>query len=234
MAITMPRRMAGPSRKHVLHRRLRVVRVLAILALTAVTAIGCGPAPTQTGSAQPSHPLGALVDQSDGRFGYEMLRPAGWAAVEVAEGRGYLDARSPQDARLGLVVVNLAVAARSVADPQAELPQWEAFRRDPTLDGWTSGIERMWRSDGIDYQTLKQMSTGKVYLTSSRANRELQAVAFVVRSEQPLVVALVGTASHPLFDRSQLSDGLLDDFMTIVDSVKAIPVDPNNVAPSLP
>jgi hypothetical protein len=225
---------AGPSRKDFLLRRLLVVPALAIVALTAVAALGCAPAPTPTGSAQPGHPLGALVNQSDGRFGYEMLRPAGWAAVEAAPGRGYLDARSLQDARLGLVVTNLAVAARSVADPQGELPQWEAFRRDPTLDGWTSGIERMWRSNGIDYQTLKATSTAKVYLTSYGANRELQVVAFVVRSGQPLVVGLQGTASHPLLDRSQLSASLLGDFMTIVDSLKAIPVDPNNVAPSLP
>jgi hypothetical protein len=190
--------------------------------------------PEDPGNVSPPLPgalIPSLVQQIDGRFGYSILRPAGWTAHDGGGFRGYLDASDPADTRVSVTVTNYAVLAAK--DPTGIVAQWDAFRRDSSLDGWTAGVERSMHSNGIDFTLVETLPNAKIYLTTEPGSSGLKA--YIIDKGQPLGVGLVGPAAHPSLEPlDQLrADGTYDDFVTIVNSVRAIPFDPSNVSPPL-
>jgi len=79
----------------------------------------------------------AFVDQTDGACGYRMLRPQDWQPSQ-AECRSYALTTSAED-RLVLRVVNYQVIAQQLDG--ATVAQYEAFKLDSSLEGWTAAVE---------------------------------------------------------------------------------------------
>jgi hypothetical protein len=183
-----------------------------------------------------SSQVGRLSRQADGKFGFAMLRPAGWTAHDGAEqGRVYRDAKSAAQAHVILSVSNLAVATHPDPSEGADL-DWELFRRDRSLDGWTAGLERLWQSNRQPFTLVQRLPNAKVYATSYPNGSQFGLVAYVVDAGQPLVVGLTGPEAYgrPLKPLAQLrADGLYADFITMVKSVRAAPADPARVSPPL-
>lgn len=57
-------------------------------------------------------------------------------------------------------------------------------------------------------------------------------MALVVDDQQPLTIELSFSGNKAKIDRLR-EEGIVDDFMVMVDSAKAIPYDPANVEPPL-
>jgi hypothetical protein len=187
-----------------------------------------------------------FVRQTDGKFGYEMLRPAAWTPRDGRiAGRLYFNAKTPSESDVLLSVNNLAVTARNLSDPDGSFPHWELFRRVRSLDGWTAGIEAGWLHDRVPFRLVETLPNAKVYATRLPLNSTTQTgekadphfglVAYVVDQGQPLVIGLDGAANRPSLeplDRLR-AGGAVEGFITMVRSAKAIPVDPSNVSPPL-
>ena len=125
-----------------------------------------------------------------------------------------------------LVVTNLLVA------PTGSI-QSELFSQAPTLDGWTARLERSMHSNDIEYTLLEVFPRAKVYATVTLGHLGLNG--YVVDGGQPVTIALQATAQKVTLEPlDQLrSSGVLSDFMTMVESVHAIPEDATNISPPI-
>ncbi len=87
--------------------------------------------------------IGSFVWQTDGAYGYGMLRPAGWDAAELGDLRAFRTPGSAQSANaLGISVSNLqARAGLAQAPGGVRSIVLSLFEKNPTLAGWTAGIE---------------------------------------------------------------------------------------------
>jgi hypothetical protein len=225
----------APARLHLLGLGWRVG--LAIAVAVIVVAAGLLVVPRLVGPAAPPSPLGALIQQTDGAYGYQMLRPADWTGqgdVRLPV-RGYSDTKDGRQARRLLIVSNLEVMAQAYSSPGSLYPDWETFRSHSTLDGWTATLEQGWRHDGLLFSLIETLSNAKVFWTAQPDGSRPYLVAYVVDGGTPLTVVLSGGAADLSFEPlDQLrADGLLDGFITMVNSIRAIPADPSNVSPSL-
>lgn len=179
--------------------------------------------------------VGTLVSQTDGRYGYEMLRPAAWTAVDLggSAGRGYKPSSETPGDRLLLQVGNLSDAAK-LANPDRETTaQWELFHRNPSLAGWTIGIEQMWQAIGIEFTVLETLPNAVIYALPSPDGSQVQLGAYAVDHGQPLVIGLSASGAYGSLDTLR-ADGLLSAFDAMVKSVQAIDANPSNVLPTLP
>jgi hypothetical protein len=208
------------------------------LALTTVIlaalAGGCGIWPATAEPSPSGSAFGALVDQVDGQFGYEMLRPAAWSIVAgPGAGRTYRSPTTGTGRPLLLSANNLAVAPHPDPSEGIDL-QWELFRQSGTLDGWTSRLQRSMDANGIQLTLLQALPSAKVYLWRG-PDGTLALNAFAIDHGQPLFVALIGSVpAVSLGAPDQLrADGTLAAFTTIVTSIRAVPADPANVSPPL-
>lgn len=172
--------------------------------------------------------------QTDGLYGYRMLRPAGWEAVDMKDRRGY---RPPglagQADQVLLMAFNLQVIAKATQSPTGLIAQWSLFERDHSLDGWTGGIEQMWASDGLEFSLVRTLPHAKVYLLKpSAASDVIELAAFAVDDDQPLTIGLEAYGAYADERRLQ-QEGILDDFATMVASISAVQPDPTNIDPAL-
>lgn len=193
----------------------------------------CQPTPARNNAAIPtpsSQVISNFVWQTDGLCGYHMLRPRKWDS-SVSECRSYmLPGSQSQTNRLIFRAINYQVRAQGMTD--GILAQLELFERDPSLDGWTRGIEKMWESNGIEATLLETLSHAKLYAVRSPGSEDLQIVAYVIDQNQPLGIYL--TASGIYADLGYLREaGILDDLVTMVSSLQATDYDPANINPEL-
>jgi hypothetical protein len=133
-------------------------------------------------------------------------------------------------------VYNVGVTGRAHPDPNGGIVEWDAFRQNPTLEGWTSNLERSWRHDQLPFVLLEALPDAKVYWRAVLPDGTRPSlVAYAVDGGQPLIVGLSGGTAQPALeplDRLR-ADGVLADFISMVRSLRAIPADPENVSPSL-
>ncbi len=217
-----------------MNRLLLLVLLSTTLATSACTR-NTGPLP----SIQPSEDIiptpassliGGFTWQTDGFYGYRMLRPAGWSAVNVGPGRGYgtPDFSGTAD-RLLLRVVNYQLLP---GRPNGIVAQKQLFEQNPSLEAWTAGIERLWQSNKTHFSLLRTLPQAKIYLVQQPGAPDLDIVAYAVDQNQPLCVDLTASGSYANLGRLQ-SEGVVDDFAAMVESLRAIPYDPANVVPTV-
>jgi hypothetical protein len=177
--------------------------------------------------------VGTFIWQTDGPFGYRMLRPANWVSTKPLDGR-YYGTPGFQDKtdRIVLRVINLQAYYKSGTGAHGVNAQLLLFEKDSSLEGWTKGIERMWKSNGLGFTLLRTLPQAKVYRVKTPGDANIQLVAFAVDHKQPLAMQLTASGVYADMERLQ-TEGVLDDFVTMVASVQAIPQDPQNIAPPL-
>jgi hypothetical protein len=224
-------------------KELKTMRTIAIfilsilgLLLAACAAVN-SPTPTLLATSTDPIPTPAstrikqFVWQTDGLCGYRMLRPERWAAAD-AECRAYLLPGSKrQTDQLALRVANYQVLAQQ--QTEGIIAQYELFKQNPSLEGWTKGVEQMWQSNGIESTLEDTLPQAKIYSLPSPGSSDIQVVALTTNQEQPLVVGLNASGEYADLERLR-NEHIWDDFVTMVNSLGAIDYDPNNVTPSLP
>jgi hypothetical protein len=218
--------------------RSRNILRLSILGLLLVAcAEANSPTPTLFASRTDSIPTPAstlieqFVWQTDGLCGYRMLRPDMWIAAE-SECRIYV----PPDLQDRNNQVILRVANYQVmAQQQTEgiLAPYELFKKDPSLEGWTKGVEQMWQSNGLESSLEAQLPRAKIYSLRSPGASDIQLIALAIDQDQPLVIGLNASGEYADLERLR-NEHLWDDFVAMVNSVSAINYDPGDVVPSLP
>jgi hypothetical protein len=177
--------------------------------------------------------VGTFIWQTDGLFGYRVPRPASWESMKPLDGRYYgTPGFQDRTGRLVLRVINLQAYYHSGANVHGVNAQLALFEKDSSLEGWTKGIERIWKSNGLGFTLLRALPEAKVYMVKTAGYANLELVAFAVDQKQPLAMELTASGVYADMERLQ-TEGVLDDFATMVASIQAIPQDPQNVSPSL-
>lgn len=164
--------------------------------------------------------IAGFVREVDEEFGYEILRPANWQAVDLGNQRGYAPPLPNGDPdQVLLVVANLQKVADDQGDDDTVVANYQIFQDNPTLTGWTQAIEAFWARMGIPFEPLQGPTDAMIYALTPLAD-QTQIVAFVVSAGQPLVITLNGYGAFANFEEIQIS-GLLTDFMSMVESAAA-------------
>lgn len=214
------------------------VAMAALLVVAGLAEIATQPNSTPGGviASPRSSLITGWVEQTDGVYGYTILRPANWtpAGGDFPDGRQYLGP-GPATDQQGIVIraVNLQLPAAHPAGPGSS-GLWPLFQQHPTLDGWTAAIEDQIRSaPPSSFVVLRTLPEARLYQMTYPGLGYVFLVAYVVDSGQPLIISLSANGTDADLGRLQ-AQGIVDDFATMVASVTAIPVDPLNVAPPLP
>jgi hypothetical protein len=212
-----------------LNRRLSllVVLLLSVSVLTACAQSNGNSIPTPSSSL-----VNSFLWQTDGVYGYRMLRPAGWEPIDMKDRRGYQPPGLPSQAdQVLLMASNLQVIAKATESPTSMIAQWGLFERDHSLAGWTGGIEQLWTNTGTKFTLARTLPQAKIYLIKP-ASDLLYVVAYAVDNDQPLTIGLEAHGAYA--DEARLQkEGLLDDFATMVDSISAVQPDPSKTDPAL-
>lgn len=208
-------------------RRLIVVVILlagiACGGIDALPFIGDTEVPTPASSA-----IDAFVWQTDGEFGYRMLRPASWRPLDLGDARGYVAPEDTGNGRMTLTAANLRALAEILENPDVELLSLQQFEQSGSLDGWTDAIEQVWREQNLSFSLEHTSSRAKIYALTPSPD-QVQLIAYVVDDEQPLVLNLVGAGTL----EQVRTTGTFDDVVTMVESVTAIDRDPTAIEPPL-
>lgn len=160
-----------------------------------------------------------FVLQTDGVFGYQMLRPANWDAVHLGDARGFLPLGSADQAdRVLLRVVNYQTLG-SQLDPSTQLLPLIQFQENPSLEGWVAARERGWEGVNIPFQQEQQLPNAVIYSLMPPTG-ELTLVASIIDREQPLALVLDGFGAYSTKE-ALIRDGIFQDFITMVESVAA-------------
>jgi hypothetical protein len=207
--------------------------ICAVVAATATLVVFRGASERASNSGAPnaaSKIVGSLVWQTDGKYGYAMLRPTGWPATDLNTGRAYV---APGAAN-GQLPLSLSAVNYLTLNPSSNeiVAERTLFEQNPSLDGWAGAMEQFWRSVGGEVTLLRKLPEARIYELTMPAASELSLVALVVDGRQPIAVTL--HASGSVADLAQLQKaGVFTDFVTIVESVRQVPYDPHNVVPEL-
>ena len=197
--------------------------------------------------AAKSAEVGSLIWQTDGVYGYQMLRPADWNATDQSGARLFWMPDSAQGTDfVAISVVDAALA--EVAPTESGSPSiiLDLFRKNPTFEGWIASIEQAMASAGGTVTIVRSFPTGtvtlvrsfptaRIYLTLDAPEGPapmLMLSSYKVDDGKPLVIVLLATGPYATMDRLEAA-GIVDDFATMVESARAIPLDPGNVAPPL-
>ena len=177
--------------------------------------------------------VGSFVWQMDSTYGYRMLVPSGWEAMDGTDRRLYLPPGSAgQPDRVVLTALNLKVVAERNTSPTGTIAQWALFEQDPTLEGWTEGVERLWTSIGMRYRLEQALPQAKIYqLTPSGQAGQTVLSGYVLDQGQPLVLGLemYGAYAEEGYLRSS---GLREDFTTMVASLDAVSTNLDHPTPT--
>jgi hypothetical protein len=206
---------------------LLVVLLLSVSVLTACAQSSGNSIPTPSSSLVKN-----FLWQTDGLYGYRMLRPADWEPIDMKDRRGYQPPGLPSQAdQVLLMASNLQVIAKATESPTSMIAQWALFERDHSLEGWTAGIEQLWTNTGTKFTLARTLPQAKIYLIKP-ASDLLYVVAYAVDNDQPLTIGLEAHGAYA--DEARLQkEGLLDDFATMVSSISAVQPDPSKTAPAL-
>jgi len=212
-----------------------LIASVVLSACSGTTSLNPTPRPGEDVIPTPvSSLVGTFVWQTDGLFGYRTLRPTNWESMNLIDSRTYgTPGFRAQADRIVLRVVNLQAHYKVGTTPTGLIATLSLFEQAPSLEGWTAGVEQMWKSDGIESTLLRTLPQAKIYAVKSPGSSDIQQiVAYAVDKDQPLSISL--TASGAYADQEFLQrEGILDDFAAMVASIQAIPQDPQNVAPLL-
>lgn len=214
-----------------------LILLIANLALSACAGTTSAISTVQPGEKVMPTPasslVGSFVWQTDGLFGYRMLRPTNWESTKPYDGRDYGTPGSQDKTdRIMLRTVNLQAYDKSGTSATGMIAQLALFEKDSSLDGWTKGIEQMWKSSGLEPTLLRTLPQAKIYSVTSAGTSDVQLVAYAVDKDQPLAVSLSASGTYADMERLQ-KEGILGDFAAMVASLQAIPQDPKNVDPPL-
>ncbi len=186
--------------------------------------------------AAKSAEVGSLIWQTDGVYGYQMLRPADWNATDQSGARlfGMPDSAQGADG-VAISVLKAAQAERAPTESGTPSIILGLFRKNPTFEGWIAGIEQATTSAGGTVTVVRSLPAARIYLTLDAPEGlapMLMLSAYKVDNGRPLVIVLLATGAYATLDRLEAA-GIVDDFATMVESARAIPLDPGNVAPPL-
>lgn len=111
--------------------------------------------------------------------------------------------------------------------------KWDLWAAHPTLDGWATALEQEFAGPEQSTVTvLTSLPNARIFAARYKTSY-LYIVGLVVDAGQPIVIGL--SAAGPYADLAySRSSGLVDDFTTMVGSVRAIGQEPGQVIPSLP
>jgi hypothetical protein len=222
----------GPAMKPIL---TLPIAMLGLVACAGSAATATTVQPTTTGiPTATSSLIGSFIRQTDGRFGYQMLRPAGWESRNGDVLRYYAmpGFRSQTDG-ISFGVINLQPDSVPNATAGAANAILYFFQKDPTLEGWTKNLEQMWRRDQIEPTLLATLPQAKIYWLHYPATPWLVIEAYIVDQNHPIVVSLEAAGAYADLERLR-REGIFTDFSTVVASVHAIRSNPANVYPPLP
>ena len=231
----LPRPAAGRrARRVVLGPVLAALAGLALVALVAVVAIRVAPTPDPGSGAPRSSLIVSFTTQTDGAYGYAMLRPTNWipGTGEFPDGRDYTAPGPFVDQAQGIVmhVVNLSLPKAALGSSDL----WAMFEQHPTLADWTAGIEDRSLLGGSTMTLLRTLPEARIYsITNPAVTDWVFLAAYAVDQGQPLIVHLDAFGSDADLDRLE-QEGLVDDLATMVASLRAVPPDATNLRPALP
>lgn len=213
---------------------LRGVALIAIVSVLATVAIWSSLTREATSPGFPASPfISGFVDQTDGLYGYRMLRPVNWTPTSspTPDGRRY-DAPGTSFLTEGLsfVVVNLA----AVPAAQRDNSTWRPWLANPTLAGWTTAAEQNdFGAGNATVTPLRTLPNARIFAVTYPGLTYMVLVGLVVDDGHPIFLQLAGAGTENSLDRL-VSQHVVDDFATMVASVRAIGADPANVSPPLP
>lgn len=178
------------------------------------------PAPTPIPTPK-SQKLGEFLWQQDGDYAYSMLRPASWLAADEGTGRVYYPNLQDNRMRLTLTAVNLKVytARKNIRTTDV---RWTLYRDHPSLEGWTDALVRtLYERDVV--QLEHSLDHARIYSVRTAAFGEhIRLVAYGIDQSTPFEIILsVGGEQAQMEEIWQ--SGLMDDFIAMVESVRAAP-----------
>lgn len=165
-------------------------------------------------------PVSQAVDrflwQTDGIYGYRMLRPAAWEASSLGTARGYF----PSDATLQttpllLTAVNWQALAEIAQVSQQVVVPYQLFQRDPQLADWGAAMEQKWQEADLPYTLLQTLPDAQIYAFIFSETGFIQLAAYVISDGKPFLLQLEsrdGVTLEQLRDR-----GIFADFITMVE-----------------
>ena len=203
-----------------------LILLLVLIGCSADDAMSTDTAVKEAVPTPASEGIARFVWQTDGVCGYRMLRPEEWEASRQ-ECRSFSLHSSAED-KLELTVINYQVTAQHIKD--GSVVQYALFEQDPSLEGWVQSVEKSWSNNGIQFTLLNTLPQAKVYSLGIPASTNVEIVALLIDQNQPLGLSLIASGSYASLERLQ-KDGLGDDFLTMLESVEAIPYEPQNLDP---
>ena len=198
-------------------------RFLLLMVITLVVLAGAAMAVSRFRNPALPNPESSLITnfvlQTDGVFGYQMLRPANWDAIHLGDARGFLPPGSADQAdRVLLRVVNYQTLASQLDQSTLLLPLMQ-FQQNPSLEGWAAAREREWERFNIPFQREQQLSNAVIYSLTPPTG-EVTLVASIIDRDQPLALVLDGFGAYSTRE-ALIRDGIFQDFITMVESVAA-------------
>ncbi|MEZ4731104.1 MAG: hypothetical protein R3E79_28620 [Caldilineaceae bacterium] len=180
-------------------------------------------------------PVSQAIDrfrwQTDGAYGYRMLRPANWQPINLGDARGYYPPGSTGETdRLLLVARNLLAL-----DPALNSVPLTLFRDQPTIAAWAAALEASWQRETTpvkSYTLEETLPNARIYALQSSTPDQMQVVAYFVADGQPLVISLDTFGRYANVQRLR-DEGIFTDFVTMVTSGTAVELDPQKITPPL-
>src|SRR3990172_2626116 len=197
-----------------------------LISVLLILSISVSFTPASTVDAAMSFPTSGLIDnfilEMDRTYGYQILRPASWIASDLGDRREFTYSGSgDQMNRITLEITNLQVVSETLIGNNGLLLNYELFIKDPFIIPWMHKTEALWKSYGIQYRKIIELTDAMVFAIRPSPN-QLHLIAYVVSQGQPLAIGLIGHGSFN--DLENLKKiGLLADFETMVSSARAYP-----------
>lgn len=215
-------------------RKILILSILGLF-LAACAATNSQPPSAVINADTIPTPASTIIEgfiwQTDGLCGYRILRPKMWIASE-SECRLYmLSGSQGQNNQLTLRVVNYQVLAQQ--QTAGIIAQYQLFKQDASLEGWTKGVEQMWQSNGIEFTLEETLPQAMIYSLQSPGSSDIQIAALAIDQQQPLALSLNASGENANLE-SLRNENLWDDFLTMVNSLSTVSYDPSNIVPSLP
>jgi hypothetical protein len=132
-------------------RRWSIPALALVILVGSAIVIGVSNRAAEPNGAAPAGALGGFLSQTDGKFGYEMLRPAGWTSHDGSFARFYSDIPDGTRARLLLIVYNPGARGACKSGSQWDRPRVGLLPTEPDpgrLDQ-RSGTELAPRPDAL-------------------------------------------------------------------------------------
>lgn len=194
----------------------------------------------ETQSSDVPQPQSALItgfiEQTDGEFGYQMLRPADWTPIHLGTARGYQPADMAGQADRVLLTAASLEALAAIAPEGAQVAPWLEFQQSASFEAWMAQREAAWQRSAqamnLSFERQVTLPNGALYAVFLPDTEQIQLIAYVVEDERPLVITLEGFGAYSHLETVQ-EEGLFDDLVTMVQSAQAIERDPENVDPPL-